>query len=205
MSAVSLIPKDSEPSSPFEVWAPLALLRPDWGSEFSLSSSYNTSVFTGDTGAETRRGLMQRPQRAISYMANNWDIAEQFDLLLFVERLTRSRTLMPIWCDASITTQAAAQNDTRIYCDTTYRRFEVDSWVIAFDPLDGERVITEYQLAEVTAIDDTYIDVSPLSGPVGNNWDIVPTIIVDPVFVTSSDYMTDRHASTMIEVAEAAL
>lgn len=201
--AVTLISRDSEPTSLYDVWAPYVLVRPDWGSAFSLETSYTSAVMTADSGAETRRGLKPKPVRTVSYSANIWGTPEQGDALIYLDRLTRSRTLAPVWCDFTTVTADTAVGGSRIFCDTSNRRFSVGKWVAVYDPADGQRTLRDFELVAVADVQPGYIDITgALAADVFSGYEVVPLMVANPVFKSAATFVTDQHASGLLEFAE---
>lgn len=185
LTAANVVPPDSQ-----ALWEATVRVLADWGrSEVSLTSSFASSVRTGDSDAETRRLLNDRLAFAVSAEVRPASLKPS-ELSFVLARAASARSLWPLFPDALVGSMAAS---TSISGDFRFRRFWVGGRVMIASST-GTDVVT------VGAVGDsslTLADSTILTG----------TVIVVPLFeaelLPSNEYrlLTDGVGIASVQAA----
>lgn len=100
----------------------------NWREEMSITERWSTSVFAARTNSETRKGKRDRPTRDLDYttlFAGTTQVQQSWGLL---QAMARTRNPLPFIPDVSRLTAGAS--GATINCDTEYRNFKADYWVV---------------------------------------------------------------------------
>lgn len=102
---------------------------PDWGNRVEVHTMWDTHISRSDyTEGETRNPLKGKPSRRVRASILAMDRQEVARVIAAFGRLTGYDYDLPLYPDQSIVTQDSS--GTTLYCDTTYRRFEVGKNVV---------------------------------------------------------------------------
>lgn len=139
--------------------------RPNWGEGVQERLEFRSTVLRADEGAEQRQSVRQTPRRTIEaeYLLIGPERAF-FDV--WMHRLSARAVTVPLYWDVALLTAATeAGVTTRLEFDTRFTEFAAGKTVI----LQGKRA-TDFEVVEVSAVDDDGIDLEAATGhvwPVG--------------------------------------
>lgn len=111
-----------------ELWDLGALFLANWVDSVRVHTAYVTDISEAKTGDESRIGLIGRPYRTLSFRVLSWGGEEVQMLNALATRSGIARSMVPLYCDLTHTTQANPTNT--VYCDTRNRRFYIGARVI---------------------------------------------------------------------------
>jgi hypothetical protein len=197
MTISTLVHSSILPVSSSSLWANIFLPSATWSPSIVLSEAWSTDVKRARSLAEDRYSLLGKPYRTIEFATIAHGISNVHSLYLFLKRISYGRNLIPIYCD--VTTITAIESGARvIYCDTRYRRFFADQYVVIYDP--NTRV---FEVAVTASVTDTQIQVtSPLTKVFSAGCKVYPLMETRVNVSQSIDIMTDRTASMTLQCIE---
>ena len=189
-----------------DLWAPSAIIWPDWSTPITIRTSWSTDITTASSAAETRAALTPKPMRSIAFAVAAYSTAELALLRSWLARAAMARSLVPLYPDQSELTAAALAGDTTITCVTLTRRFYVGGRVAIVSPaIDaGEKcVTTAFEIGTIAALDAESITLAAglaADRPAGSL--VLPLIEADLVPELSRTMITDDKATASLTFKE---
>lgn len=174
----------------------------DWSEPVEDVRRYLTDVLTGTDGNEQRRQLRARPRRTIRYRSVLLERGEATRILEGLRVLGGAWATVPLWCDATVLTSAAALGGTALTCDTTGREFRtgVDAALLVRDS-------QTFELLRVETVTSTGLTVhldEPLQAAWAAGTAVVPLVRGRMLSPAEFEWVTDQEAIlTVLMEAEA--
>lgn len=114
------------PISPLALASGIEVFLHNWATEGVLHSSYLTDVsISAETGAESRVGLVLKPERTMDLVWETDDLARLDRLLVMMRKLTDERVAVPLYPDVRDLNQAYLSTDDTVFVDTTRGRWSL--------------------------------------------------------------------------------
>lgn len=170
----------------------------NWASGAEVSTEWQTDVVTaGATGAEERRGLVARPRRTIQVSWSGWTPDDAQRLLFRLLRLGDEETDVPLYPDATRTTDEAS--DTAVPCDTEHRRFHVGHRVLIYPATAPEDAV----VGVIAAVDEHGLTLEEaLAEPIAAGAVVVPLLRVQTILDAELRAHTDYVATVDVGLSE---
>ena len=175
----------------------------NWTLGVRVVSRWETDILTSKaTGAEQRRQILARPQRALTYGTDTiLDDVVVARALGTLARLVTQATVVPLYSDVSMV--SADSSGTTLSCPTSYRRFEAGKQVVIFPPDYG--ALAEPQVREVTVVGGSSLTLgSSLTGTVPAGSAVMPLLSVYQALDSEVSLSRFGVASLRDEVLEVA-
>lgn len=176
--------------------------RHDWSLAAVMETRWETDVSSSrDTDAESRRQILQRPQRTQTARLVSTDFQLLTRLAMTTYRATTQAQVYPIYPDVTFT--PTSSTGTTINCATANRRFFVGSKVIVI-PYDGGTFGQSY-VREVATINAASIDVTvAIPGTLPARSFVFPAMDIHQVLEAKLTMTTDRVGVYEAEILERA-
>lgn len=196
------------PVTPLALAAGIEVFLHNWVDGATLRSSYSTDISTAPaTGAESRRGLLLKPERTMSLQ---WDIHADDDgqrarldrLLVMLRKLTNERIAVPLYMDQREIHASYLTTDDTIFFDTSIGRFFTGARVVIVQ-LDSQGLYESHTFHIIDEVqDDRLIFTTTLGVAVPAGSLCMPMIDCEVMLEASAKYVTARNASVQMDVIE---
>lgn len=155
-----------------------------WQDGMQIQASWSTAVTTSRTGAEERRGLVDRPFRNYTFPLVSLQQDEAFKLHADMMRMAHASVLWPLFIDYA--TVEAEASGSFITCETKYRRFFNNGWIMIhsweLDEMSRPRMPKDVQYVEIATVTDTGLSLkNPLSTTYPIGCRLYPCFEAEPV------------------------
>lgn len=140
---------------------PVFSFLPNWQQGIIETLEWLTDVLRSDiSGHEQRRAVRLTPRRYFEARFNPFDESRSF-MDLWLQRFGAQEFLLPLWHDKAKLVATAAEGDSRLDFDNTYREFETGGLALL------RKSLFEYEVVEIEAQDDDGLD---LAAPLARDW-----------------------------------
>jgi hypothetical protein len=200
----------SGPVEPLAVPAGWELFLHDWADDAVLRSSYSTDVSSAPaTGAESRRGLVSKPDRTISL---RWHLHADDDaqraridrLLVMLRKITDERGPIPLYMDQKEIPLSYLTSDDTVFFDTSKGRYFIGGRV-AIVQMDYRGVYASHTFHLISTVqDDRLVFTTTLGVAVPAGSIIIPMMDCEVTLEATSKSPTARNMSVQIEMSEVA-
>jgi hypothetical protein len=126
--------------------------EPNWADHVVVERRFLTSVFPSQNMTETRKVLRDKPIRSLQATIPFFNKGDASRMWSALRDFSKQQTAQPWYPDKSTMTQAPDAN--RVYCETEYRRFQVDKY--AFLVKDNNADTDKH--FELVRIDEVFAD-----------------------------------------------
>jgi hypothetical protein len=181
----------------------------NWTDGLKMETAYSTDVSRSPTTlAEERRALVQRPSRLLTVSWLRDSTAETDRLLTRLRRLTKDRTVAPLYQDTiavAATPQLVSGSPSfDLNCTTTYRRFHEGARVAVF-PARGTYFGTdEVDVYTIRSVRADRITMTTAMARTYNvrEWLVVPLMDSEQVLAPEVRILTTDTAQTTVDIPE---
>ncbi|MGE3795916.1 MAG: hypothetical protein AB7I38_18600 [Dehalococcoidia bacterium] len=183
----------------------LQLLLHDWTTDWAIEASWSTDVVSALSGAEERRGLVDKPYRQIRTRMTGMSREESALIWSVFMRSHHQRLPVPIQPDRLRVVGAVGAGATTIPTveDPRLYRF-FPGMLAAVFRAGGIAVADQIEIVEVDSLTGSAVVVSgPLTVSHGAGSEVVPLAIGEPLLDASGQVETDRGFAVDLEVEEA--
>ncbi len=181
----------------------------NWVDEAVLSTRYMTDVSVSPTsGAESRRGLMLKPERTLSLL---WQIHANDDfsrnrldrLMVLLRKITDERIAVPLYMDQRELNAAYTLADDTVYINTAQGRWFAGARVVIVQINTSGYLSHSFHIIESMG-DDHLTFVDPIGVNIGASSLIIPMIDCEVILEAKAKYVTARNVAVKLELMEVA-
>ncbi len=134
--------------TPLALAAGLDAFMHNWATEVEMETSFETDVSRSrETGAEERRGLMERPERVVTVRWLQQDVAAIDRLVTTLRRMTGTNIQLPLYQDMSLVTQDSTS--TTLWVAAATRRYFNQGRVVVFPSAGQIFLSSALQILEI--------------------------------------------------------
>lgn len=182
----------------------------NWVDEATLLTRYTTDVSVSpNTGAESRRGLVLKPERNLKFL---WHLHGNDDfsknridrLLVMLRKLTDERIAVPLYMDQRELSASYLSTDDTVFFDTTKARFFPGARVVAVQ-LDYNGSYKSHSFHLISTMEDDRLTFTADLGvavPVGSL--IIPMIDCEVTLEAKAKYVSALNVAVSLELTEVA-
>lgn len=186
-----------------DLWEHPGVLLANWTTSVVLESTWQTDVMQAQSVSETRRGLVSKPKRTLTYELSGLDQVAANLLHSTLLRMGCSRFLAPMYHDISPLTEAASPGDTRLHCDTADRHFNDQMRVLLANP-SADAEIASWEIAHVDTKATGQLNlISQVLSSWASGTMVLPLVECLLLPTTSGNLHTDESGTATISVQEA--
>lgn len=191
--------------SPLPLATGIEVFLHNWASEVRLNTSYvNDIAYSPSTGAETRLGLSEKPERSMRLMWQTDDRARLDRLYVMLRKFTDERVAVPLYCDQRELPNAVPSSATTVFFDTSKGRWFAGARVVIVQ-LDGRRDYVTHSFHIIESMENDRINLTAALGvDVPANSIIMPMMDCEIVLEASLEKATARNSILTLEVVEVA-
>ena len=194
-SYLPFVTVDEFPTAVDDIWMPTFMPIPNWANNVKLACSWLTDVKRAKSLSEDRYSLLSKPYRTISFASITRSQHELRKVYNYIKRIAHARTVIPLYTDCSIITNVSG---TKIYCDTSYRRFFADKYVVLVNPTNAS-----FEIGIISSVEAEYIDlVQGASSGITTGCKIYPLMIAHLNPMQSLGALTDIHTTFNLSFSE---
>lgn len=182
----------------------------NWVDEAVLSTRYMTDISVSPTsGAESRRGLMLKPERTMTLLwqihANDNTQLNRLDrLLVMLRKLTDERIAVPLYMDQRELAAAYSLSDSTVFFNTSQGRWFTGARVVIVQ-LNWQGGYGSHSFHIVESMQDDRLDfVDPIGVNVVAGSLIIPMIDCEVILEAKAKYATARNVAIKLELMEVA-
>ncbi len=182
----------------------------NWVDEAELTTRYMTDVSVSpNSGAESRRGLVLKPERTLSLL---WQIhaCDEFSrnrldrLLVMLRKLTNERIAIPLYMDQRELSAAYDSTDSTVFFDTSKGRWFTGARVVIIQ-LDYAGSYASHSFHIIESMEDDRLNLDATIGvDVAAGSLIIPMIDCEVTLEAKAKYFTALSAAVKMEVMEVA-
>jgi hypothetical protein len=188
---------------PLPLAAGIDVFLHNWANKASLSSSYVTDIeVSSTTSAESRLGLVLKPDRSVEFVWQTDDVARLDRLYVMLRKLTNERIAVPLYMDQRELAGAATSGDSELYFDTTVGRWGVGARVVAvqFTPQGGYLSHSFHLISNIEA--NRLVFDSTLGEAIAAGAVIMPMMDCEVVLEAVMQNRTARNGTVKMELVE---
>lgn len=209
VSSSNLLPVGSLPTTPEQVWTPAFFLSPQWSAGVALTSSWKTEIFSAASGAERRVSQVSKPSRLLTFTTLSLNRSALWGLLDVLNRITRARSVWPLYCDRLRLTAAYTTGTTLTVQETAYRRLFPGQRVLVVSD-HATTISTTFSIGIIASVGATTITlVNALTGSYAIGDRVYPLFEADPApqisMTRGTDDKVDLRVTLRERVSQAAL
>jgi hypothetical protein len=193
----------SGPVVPLDLAAGVEVFLHNWATELRLNSSYLTDVATSAaTGAESRRGLILKPDRSMRCVWESDDRTRLDRMYVMLRKMSDERINVPLYCDQRELDAAYTTADDTLFFDTSKGRWFVGARVVIvrFDSC-AQYLSHEFGIIADLEDDRIVLDANLSAGvPVGSV--VMPMMDMEIVLKPKLDMTTALVNKLTVEFSE---
>jgi len=182
----------------------------NWVDEAVLSTRYMTDVSVSpNSGAESRRGLMLKPERTLSLLwqihANDSTLLNRFDrLLVMLRKLTDERIAVPLYMDQRELAAAYSLSASTVFLNTSQGRWFTGARVVIVQ-LNYQGGYGSHSFHIIESMEDDRLNFEdPIGVNVAAGSLIIPMIDCEVILEAKGKYETARNIAVKLELMEVA-
>jgi hypothetical protein len=188
---------------PLPLAAGIEVFLHNWVNALTLHTRYVTDVtISASTGAESRRGLVLKPERAISFVWEMDDKDRLDRLLVMLRKLTDEPVAVPLYCDQKELNAAYSSLDTTVLVDTTKGRWFLGARIVIIQFGAGGQYLTHSFHLVQTKSASSLTFTAPLGIAVLSNAIIMPMMDCDITLEAKMKKETDCLGRVELDLAE---
>lgn len=175
----------------------------NWVTALTLRTRYVTDIsISGSTGAESRRGLVLKPERVMSLVWEEDDEDRMDRLLVILRKFTNERIAVPLYNDQEELNAAYTSFDTTVFIDTTKGRWFIGARVVIVQgDISGSYLSHSFHLIQSKQT-DRLVFTTALGVDVSASSIIMPMMDCEVVLQNKMEKQTTCHGRVELDVSE---